>query len=119
MSFHKLIPLSILLSLGVHSACLDDAYTTADMSNCYTAELKVEDQKLNVVLNKAYKESSWIAKEIEQSQVAWLQYRDTHCSAIYSYYERGTMRFIARPSCMVELTKKRQKEIYINFIGDL
>ena len=39
-------------------------------------------------------------------------------SAIYSFYERGTMRFIAHPSCMVELSKQRQKEIYTNFVED-
>ena len=110
------ILLLLLISFNAYSACLDGALTTVDMRNCYIVELKVEEQKLNDTLNQAYKESSWIAKEIKQSQEAWVQYRNSHCDAIYSYYERGTMRFIAHPACMVEITKVRQKELYIDFI---
>ena len=106
------------MSFDTLSDCLDDAYTTIDMSNCYTAELKMEEQRLGMTLNEAYNESNWIAKEIKDSQIAWVQYREAHCKAVYSYYEKGTMRFIAHPSCMIELTKKRQQEIYINFAGD-
>ena len=105
----------LLVSFNAYSACLDDAYTTTDMRECYIAELKIEEKKLDVILNKAYKESSWIADEIKQSQSDWLKYRESHCNAIYSYYERGTMRFIAHPSCMVSLTKERQNQLYINF----
>jgi uncharacterized protein YecT (DUF1311 family) len=88
------------------------------MVACYETQLEIEEQKLDDMLNKAYKKSDWIAYEIEQSQKYWLQYRDAQCSAIYSFYERGTMRFIAHPSCVVELSKQRQKEIYTNFVED-
>jgi uncharacterized protein YecT (DUF1311 family) len=118
MNFNKLIPLSILLGFNAHGACLDDAETTQSMSDCYTVELKVEERELDTMLNKAYKESSWITEEIKQSQVAWLQYRNAHCNAVYAYYERGTMRFIAHPSCMVELTRQRNNQIYTNFVKD-
>ena len=108
----------LLLSFNAYGACLDDAYTTLDMSECYIAELKVEEQKLDGVLNKAYKESDWIIKEIKQSQKDWLKYRESHCSAMYASYGNGTMRLIAHPSCMVELTKQRYKQIYSNFVED-
>lgn len=100
----------------VYSACLESAKTTLSISDCHIVELKSVERTLNDTLNNAYRESSWIANEISQSHEAWVQYRDTHCSAIYSYYENGTMRLIAHPSCMVELTKQRQEEIYTNFV---
>ena len=108
----------ILLSFNAYSDCLDNAITTTAMVACYETQLEIEEQKLDDMLNKAYKKSDWITYEIEQSQKYWLQYRDAQCSAIYSFYERGTMRFIAHPSCMVELSKQRQKEIYTNFVED-
>ena len=114
----KLILLSLLLSFNAYSDCLDNAITTTAMVACYETQLEIEEQKLDDMLNKAYKKSDWIAYEIEQSQKYWLQYRDAQCSAIYSFYERGTMRFIAHPSCMVELSKQRQKEIYTSFVKD-
>jgi uncharacterized protein YecT (DUF1311 family) len=117
MKFSKVILLLVILSHNVNSnTCLDGAETTQDMSDCYSRELKIEGQKLDVILSKAYNESSWIIKEIKESQMAWIQYREAHCKAIYSSYENGTMRFIAHPACMVELTKTRQEEIYTNFI---
>jgi uncharacterized protein YecT (DUF1311 family) len=100
----------------VYSACLESAKTTLSITDCHIVELKSVERTLNDTLNNAYRESSWIENEIRQSQEAWVQYRDTHCSAIYSYYENGTMRLIAHPSCMVELTKQRQEEIYTNFV---
>jgi len=100
----------------MYGACLDNAKTTLSISDCHIVELKSVERTLNDTLNNAYRESSWIANEISQSQEAWIQYRDTHCSAIYSYYENGTMRLIAHPSCMVELTKQRQEEVYKNFV---
>ena len=106
----------LLVSFNAYGACLDDALTTVGMSDCYIAELKVEEQKLDGVLNKAYKKSDWIIKEIIQSQKDWLKYRESHCRAMYASYGNGTMRLIAHPACMVELTKERKSQIRINFI---
>ena len=105
----------LLLSFNAYSACLDDAYTTVDMMDCYTEELKVEGQKLEDTLTKAYKDSDWIANEIRLSQEAWMKYREAHCNAIYTSYGRGTMRLIAYPSCMVRLTKQRTEGLQRSF----
>jgi uncharacterized protein YecT (DUF1311 family) len=107
------------ISLSAHSACLDNAYTTLDISECHIEEYKVEGQKLESTLLQAYSKSDWITNEIKLSQEVWMKYRDAHCGAIYTSYGRGTMRLIAHPSCMVELTKQRQKELYTNFVKDL
>ena len=112
----KLILLSILFSSNIHSACLDNAYTTLNISDCYMKELAVAEYELRNTLNDAYKESNWIADEIKQSQSDWLKYRESHCSAIYKSYGNGTMRLIAHPSCMVDLTKERQNQIYVEFV---
>ena len=57
-----------------------------------------------------------IAKEIKQSQLTWLAYRKSHCSAVYASYDFGTMRLIETPACMVRLTKLRINELYSNFV---
>jgi len=86
------------------------------MRECYVNELKVEEQKLNNMLKQAYKVSPNIAKEIKQSQLTWLAYRKSHCSAVYASYDFGTMRLIETPACMVRLTKLRINELYSNFV---
>lgn len=106
------------ISLSAHSACLDDAYTTLDISECYSKEFEIEGQKLEKILLQAYSSSDEIVNEIKLSQEAWMKYRDAHCKAIYTSYGKGTMRLIAYPSCMLELTKQRKKEVYTNFVED-
>ena len=101
-----------------HKDCLDAAVSTVEISACHIAELQIENQKLNEMLDKAYKESDWIAQEIKQSQDNWIQYMESHCRAIHAFYGNGTMRLIAYPACKIELTKQRQKQLYISFVGD-
>jgi len=107
------------ISISAYSACLDDAYTTLDISECHIEEYKVEGQKLERTLLQAYSSSDNVVNKIRLSQEVWMKYRDAHCKAVYTSYGSGTMRLIAHPSCMVELTKQRQKELYTNFVKDL
>lgn len=57
--------------------CMDKAASTADMNDCYGAELKSLDERLN----KAYKELMGKLDDdgkhtLKASEVAWLKYRE-------------------------------------------
>lgn len=119
MKLKTLLLTLLLLSFNTHSACSGQDKTTIGISECYMEEYKVEGKQLEKTLTQSYNTSGEISNEIRLSQKAWMKYRDTHCKAIYASYGRGTMRSIAYPSCMVELTRQRQKELYKNFVKSL
>jgi uncharacterized protein YecT (DUF1311 family) len=116
MNLNRLILPLVLLSLNTQANCLDDAISTLDIRDCYIAEIKIEEQKIDEILGKAYKISDHIIKEIKKSQNDWLRYRKSQCDAVYYSYGRGAMKLIAPEACMVELTKQRRKQIDIDFI---
>ena len=92
--------------------CREDG-STIEMRACFVDELKVEEEKLAKALSTALKSSDWIAKEINQSQDAWIRYRDTHCNAVYSL--GGSIRFVSHPLCLLDLTKQRTIDILESF----
>jgi len=125
-----MIKLSILIALSIvfnnslaSIECREDG-STMEMRACFISELKVEEQKLSSALEKALKSSDWVAKEIKQSQNAWIKYRDAHCGAVWSSDSPGTMRLISYPSCLVNLTRQRTKDVlrsftrHTDYIGD-
>ena len=95
--------------------CREDG-STIEMRACLMDELKVEEHKLDKVLNRALKSSDWIAKEINQSQEAWIKYRDAHCNAVYSL--GGSIRLVSHPSCLLDLTKQRTQKLLNSFTRD-
>lgn len=107
----------LLLSFNAYGSCLDEADTTLDISQCYSQMLKVEEGKLKKTLLQAYDTSDWVVDEIKLSQESWVSYKNSHCGAVYASYGRGTMRLIAHPSCLVDLTKQRRIELQNNFIN--
>lgn len=118
MTLNKAYLLVILLfglSVRADILCREDG-STMEMRACFMSELKVEEQKLSNALEKALKSSDWISKEINQSQDAWIKYRDAHCGAVWSSDSPGTIRLISYPSCLVDFTKQRTKNILQSFI---
>lgn len=106
----------ILFSLGVRAEilCHEDG-STMEMRRCFMNKLIIEEQKMDRALKKALKSSDWVAIEINQSQEAWIKYRDAHCGAVWVKDISGTIRFISYPICLVDLTKQRTKEILQSF----
>jgi len=112
---HKLLLILLLLSSNSYSACLDTAYSTFEINHCLIVELKAEKQKLNDTLQQAYKTSPNIKKEIKQSQLAWLAYKQSHCGAVHDLNAGGSLWRIVVPACVLRLTKLRINELYADF----
>ena len=117
MTLNKAYLLVILLfglSVRADILCREDG-STMEMRAGFMDELKVEGQKLAKALGRAIKSSDWVAKEINQSQDAWVKYRDAHCGAVWHSDNPGSIRLISYPSCLVNLTKQREKNLLQSF----
>jgi uncharacterized protein YecT (DUF1311 family) len=94
------------------SNCMDKSNgVTSNMIDCFVAESKRQD----IRLNKAYKElmnqlSSQRKKQLEIAQDAWITYRDENCDFYYDP-EGGTIARVSANDCFVSATAVRAKEL--------
>lgn len=56
---------------------------------------------------------------IKEAQKAWLKYRETHCSSVYTFFRGGTIRNIMNVVCKIKLTKHRTHELWFDFLTPL
>ena len=100
--------------------------TTIEINRCSNIDAEKANAELNRYLDKAFEKLSQYAEEsgednltvqlLEKSQVAWLEYRNTYCSAIYEKWSSGTMRGLIHNTCMLELTKERTLRIWLDYL---
>ena len=90
--------------------------STLEIEKCFVNQLSLEEKRLDKIMNQVLRQPSWISKEIQDSHNSWVRYRDTHCAAVYSSYGRGSMRLIAYPSCVLDMTTQRINSIQSDFI---
>jgi len=112
----KLLILFTILSINTNAEiiCREDG-STMEMRACFIDELRFEERILAKALDKALKSSDWVTEEINQSQDAWIKYRDVHCAAVYAVADGGSISLISTPSCLVILTKERISNILGSF----
>lgn len=84
---------------------------TAEMLNCSSTEIKLQDTRLN----KAYKEvmaqlPPLRKKQLQDAQRAWIKYRDANCN-FYDDPDGGTMASVSSSDCFMSATASRAKEI--------
>ena len=95
-----------------HTACMDKTGgTTAGMIECITAETKRQDLRLN----KAYKAvmadlSPERKKQLQESQRAWIKFRDANCG-FYDDPDGGSLARVSANDCMVTSTAARAREL--------
>ena len=95
-----------------YTTCLDKASgVTAAMHACMSAEMKLQDQKLNSAykalvaeLNPARK------KQLQTAQRLWIQYRDTNCG-FYDDPDGGSMAGVLAGDCLLQMTAQRAQEL--------
>lgn len=99
---------------GILKTCLDVAYVTNDMIQCYAAANKAWD----VQLNKVYKEfssaiPSGAKTKLVASQKAWLKYRDNEIafSESFATFMNGTMHRPVAVFRTMNLTKLRVQQL--------
>lgn len=82
---------------------------TPAMAGCINAELARQDKRLNTAYAGAMARLPAPAKErLRTAQRAWIKSRDAECSANLT---GGTIDFIERPSCHLNLTIERAVEL--------
>lgn len=91
-----------------YSACMDKAGgVTFDMVECSSAELSLQDARLNL----AYKNSMGVLSgesktRLREAQRLWIKFRDADCG-IYYNLSGGTMDSLNGAGCELSMTKER------------
>ncbi|VVN98414.1 lysozyme inhibitor LprI family protein [Pseudomonas fluorescens] len=89
---------------------------TVNMLDCTTAEIKLQDARLN----KGYKAAMATLEADKKSQLQnvqrmWIKYRDANCGLVGSL-TGGTIDSINAGSCVLEMTRTRAQELE-NLVG--
>jgi len=99
--------------------CRKTAKTTIDINQCMTLELDEVENVMDKYLAKAlerYSDDSVSLKSIEESQKVWLQYRSSHCGAVYDTWRDGSIRTTMALSCDIELVYQRTRVLWSSFL---
>ena len=91
---------------------------TVEINMCLDRVFKARDRELNEAYQSLLKQLSTsnstdktdypgIKKELADAQRAWIIFRDSDCTALYKFWETGTIRGIKYAYCRIEHTEKR------------
>ena len=96
--------------------CTKSFFTTLDVIECMTNDLvQMEEtmEKYQTVIKSKFPDESEL---IDKSQEVWLEYRKSHCDAVFKFWITGSIRHPARISCLIELTHQRTKTLWSSFL---
>ncbi|HEY7884673.1 MAG TPA: lysozyme inhibitor LprI family protein [Cellvibrionaceae bacterium] len=106
------------LSINAHAGddidC-DEAITTPEINYCIGKEVKAAEEQLEQYLQASiarYTDDPDVVAAIEKSQETWEEYREQHCSAIYTLWREGTIRGTMYGSCKQAVTERRTYELW-------
>lgn len=73
-------------------------------------------QREDAVLNAKYKElTAKLQKDrrekLKAVQLVWIKYRDMQCDFNAATYDGGSMYSMVRDSCLLQMTKQRNKDV--------
>ena len=91
-----------------YSNCMDKAGgVTYDMVECSSAELSLQDARLNLAYKNAMGVLSSESKNrLREAQRIWIKFRDADCS-IYYNLSGGTMDSLNGAGCELSMTQER------------
>ena len=95
-----------------------NAEDTIEINKCLDKVFKAKDRELNEAYQSLLKQLSTsnstdktdypgIKKELADAQRAWIVFRDSDCSALYKFWETGSIRGIKYAYCRIEHTEQR------------
>ncbi len=93
--------------------------TTLEINACFAARLERAEERMNRYLQAALQNNAGapsVAAAIEASQQAFLAYRNAECGAVYEDWKDGTIRTVMALSCQIELTDRRTRTIWRNWL---
>jgi uncharacterized protein YecT (DUF1311 family) len=99
--------------------------TTVAMAGCEEKELAQAEAKMQRIYERVLaffdtsssksadekRSSVRVRNQLQESQAAWLKYRQTFCAAVEETYEGGTGASMAVPGCKRDLTEQRAKAL--------
>ena len=91
---------------------------TIEINNCLDRVFRAKDRELNEAYQSLLKQLTrsdasdaidypGIKKELADAQRAWIVFRDSDCSALYKFWETGSIRGIKYAYCRIEHTEQR------------
>ena len=102
---------------SVTTACRD-VKTTLDMERCASRDLKDAKRDLARYLQEAHRFANSRAL-LDSTQAAWERFRDMACRAAGTQYEGGTIRPLVVVNCLMDLTRKRTRELYEHYLRNM
>jgi uncharacterized protein YecT (DUF1311 family) len=81
---------------------------TPAMGACITAEMALQDRRLNIAYKNVMQRLSAPKKiNLRSSERIWIKERDEQCQEEYASYEGGTMASLAYGTCVINETISR------------
>ncbi|WP_304170736.1 lysozyme inhibitor LprI family protein [Phenylobacterium aquaticum] len=85
--------------------------TTYSLRECYGAELKRQDARLNAAYAEALSTIDSAGKlKLRAAQRAWITFRDADCQAVFASYG-GTMAPMMEDQCQLDRTSQRADDL--------
>jgi uncharacterized protein YecT (DUF1311 family) len=115
-----LLPLVILLPSRLAAqdsapiSC-DRAVTTMDMRRCASRALEQAKRDLSRYIEEARRLAANRAL-LDSAQAAWERFREMTCRAAGSQREGGTMKPVVVLNCLLDLTRRRLREVYDDYL---
>lgn len=113
----SIVVLLLCLSSPVLAIDCNKAITTPDINQCAYAEQQKVELKLNQTYQRVLKmlsrpdETSNVKASLVKAQRAWVVFREADCTAIFDFWEEGTIRTVQRIGCMQEHAEFRIKQL--------
>ncbi len=86
--------------------------TQLAMNICSAKDYEREDLKLNENYKKLIgKIESKDKEKLKEIQISWIKFKDLQCEYTASKYDGGSMQPLIRSSCLLQMTKQRNKEL--------
>lgn len=83
---------------------------TFAMADCTSAEIELQDAKLNAVYKQVMSElDEGTRKKLRDAQRAWIKFRDTTCESVSN--SGGTIDILNGGSCILDATVRRTMEL--------
>ena len=102
----------------VNTACAD-AISTVEINQCYDrvrARAAHRRLKYAAQAKEFNKERPVLVSKIQSSEEAFEAYREAECEAVYEDWKEGTIRGLMSLACNIDLTDKRTKVIWKNWL---
>jgi uncharacterized protein YecT (DUF1311 family) len=86
----------------------DDPQTQTEMNICAAIYYENADKKLNQVYQQL---SSQMRSQLTDTQLTWIEFRDTNCEFARSLFEGGTIASMIQNGCLGGMTEQRTLEL--------